>query len=102
MQTHSINGFSLLRQWNCSCPKTCQCTCDGESETTDVLTVVLFCGVHIDISATLNLLQCLRVNFGCRAVQWTNSAETSLTGTAGYVAIQLSECNQLKLAPSFL
>ena len=72
-------------------PATYQCAC--ESETTDGLTVVLFsvfCGIHIDIGKTLNLLQYLRVICGCRAVQ-TNSAETSLTGTTGYVAIQLSE-----------
>ena len=48
-----------------------------ESETTNGLTVLLFCDVHIDTSATLNLLQCLRVICGCRAVQ-TNSAESSL------------------------
>ena len=38
---------------------------------------LLFCDVHIDQAGTLNLLQCLRVIFGCRAVQ-TNSAETPL------------------------
>ena len=50
-----------------------------ESKTTDELTVLLFCDVHIDISATLNLLQCLRVICGCRAVQTVaNSTETPL------------------------
>ena len=53
--------------------------------TTDGLTGVLFCDIHIDIGSTLNLLQCLRVICGCRAVQ-TNSAET-VAGIAGYVAI---------------
>ena len=57
-----------------------------QSETTDGLTVLLVCDVHIDIDMALNLLQCLCVICGCRAVQ-TNSAETSLTGTAGDVAI---------------
>ena len=33
--------------------------------------------VHISKGVTLNLLQCLRVNCGCRAIQ-TNSAETLL------------------------
>ena len=45
-----------------------------ESETTDGLTVLLFCDIHINKGATLN---CLRVVCGCRAVQ-TNSVETSL------------------------
>ena len=50
-----------------------------ESKMTDELTVLLFCDVHIDIGATLNLLQCLSVICGCRTVQTvTNSAETSL------------------------
>ena len=40
MHRHGINGLSLLRQWNCSCPATCQRTCVN-SETTDGLTVVL-------------------------------------------------------------
>ena len=62
------------------------CLC-AESETTDGLIVLLFCDVHIDIHvcATLNLLQCLCVICGCRAVQ-TNSAR-DITGTAAYVAI---------------
>ena len=47
------------------------------SETTDGLTVWPFCDVHIDISTTLSLLQCLRVICGCRPIQ-TNSAEKSL------------------------
>ena len=44
---------------------------------TDELTVPLFCDIHINKGATLNLLQCLlHVICGCRAVQ-TNSAEIS-------------------------
>ena len=62
-QTHGIdlNRFSLLRQWSCSCPATYQ------SKTTDELTVLLFCDVHINLGATLNLLQCLCVICGSRA-----------------------------------
>ena len=89
MRRHVINGFSLLRQWIfCSCPwpATCQPTCLCESKTTDELTVLLFCYVYIDKGATLNLLQYLRVICRYRAVQ-TNSADTSTTGTAAYVAI---------------
>ena len=48
-----------------------------ESKMTDELTVLLFCDVHIDKGATLNLLQCLHVMCGSRVVQ-TNSAETPL------------------------
>ena len=48
-----------------------------KEETTDGLTVLLFCDVHIDIGATLNLLRCLHVICGCRAIK-TISAETSL------------------------
>ena len=42
--------------------------------------------IHIDKGATLGLLQCLRVIFGCTAIQ-TNSVETPLACTAAYVAI---------------
>ena len=60
----------LLRQWSCSCPVTCQHACENQKQ----LLGLLYCGVHIDKGATLNLLQCLRVVCECRAVQ-TNSAE---------------------------
>ena len=69
-----INGFSLLRQWKPSNLPTRLC---DESKMTDELTVLLFCDIHIDKGATLNLLQCLCVICGCRAIQ-TNSAETPL------------------------
>ena len=54
-----------------------------DSETTNGLTVLLFCDVHIDIGATLNLLQCLCV-------------------ICGYVDTDmlLAQYNQLRLAPS--
>ena len=45
-------------------------TCCCQSETTDGLTVLLFCDIYIDIGATLNLLQCLCVICGCRADQY--------------------------------
>ena len=61
----------------------------------DELTI-LFCDVHIDKGVTLNLLQCLHVICGCRAVQ-TNSAETVLALLHMYL---LSQYNQLRLAPS--
>ena len=51
-----------------------------------LLILYCFCDVHTDKGATLNLLQCLRVICGCRAVQ-ANKAESPLTGTAAYVAI---------------
>ena len=64
-QTHGINGFSLLmRQYNCSCPVTCQCTCVNQKQPISCWTVVLFCDVHINIGSTLNLLQCLHVICG--------------------------------------
>ena len=70
MQTHGINRFSLLRQWSCSCPATCQhALC--ESKTTNELTVLLFCDIHIDKVTTLNLLQCLHVICGYRAIRLT-------------------------------
>ena len=76
-QTHDINCvFSILRQWGCSCPATCQCACVNQKRPMGLLYQLLFCDVHIDIGATLNLLQCLHVICGCRAVQ-TNSAKTS-------------------------
>ena len=84
---HSINGFSLLRQWSCSCPATCQRVCvNQKSETMDGLTVPLFCDVHIDIhvGATLNLLKSPFVICRCRVVQ-TNNVERSLSCTAGYM-----------------
>ena len=52
-------------------------TCLWESETTNGLTVLLFHDVHINIGATLNILQCLYVSCECKAIR-TNSAETSL------------------------
>ena len=61
--------ISLLRQWSCSCPATCQRWRLCESKTTDKLTVLPFCDVHIDKGATLNLLGCLRVICGCRDLQ---------------------------------
>ena len=67
-------------QLPCNLP---MCLC--ESKTTDELTVLLT-DVHIDKGTTLTLLQCLRVICGCRAIQ-TNSAETPLACTAGFVAI---------------
>ena len=78
-QTHGINWFSL---WSCCCPATYQLTCLCESESTNGLTVLLFCDVHVDIGAILNLLQCLCVIYGCRAVQ---TQCRDITGTAGYV-----------------
>ena len=48
-----------------------------ESEMTSGLTVLQFYDIRIDKSATLNLLQCMRVICGCRAVQ-INGVETSL------------------------
>ena len=70
-QTHGINGFSLLRQWSCSCPATYQraCACDSKW-----LMSLYFCfvDVHIDQAASLNWLQCLCVICECRAVyRWT-------------------------------
>ena len=75
-QTHGIDRFSLLRQWNCSCPATCQHACVNQKRLMGCQTVLLFCDIHIDKGATLNLLQRLRV-CGCGAVQ-TNSVETPL------------------------
>ena len=52
---------SLLRQWGCSGPaiESLPHLC----ETTDRLTIMLFCDIYdIDIGATLNLLQCLHVS----------------------------------------
>ena len=68
--------ISLLGQWSCSCQATCQRRRLCESKTTDELTVLLFCDVHIDKGATLNLLWCLHVICECRDIQ-TNSVETS-------------------------
>ena len=48
-----------------------------ESETTDGLTVLLFCDVHIDMGTTLNCLCVIFYLCMYRAIQ-TNSAETSL------------------------
>ena len=48
-------GLSLLRQWGCSGSATESLPYLGE--TTDRLTIMLFCDVHdIDIGATLNVL----------------------------------------------
>ena len=55
-QTHGINGFSLLRQWSCSYPATCQYACVNK-KTTDELIVLLYCDVHTNKFLTLNL-QC--------------------------------------------
>ena len=80
-QTHGINRFSLLRQWSCSCLANFP-TCLCESKTTVEFTVLLFCDVHIDKGATLNLLHCLRVICGCRAVQ---NKDVDTTDTAAYM-----------------
>ena len=50
--------------------------------------ILLFCDVHVDKGATLNLLQYLRVICGCKAIQ-TNRECCDTTGTAStaYVAI---------------
>ena len=81
-QTHGINRmFSILRQWSCSCPATCQCTCVNQKRLTDGLTVQLrqlFCDIHIDIGMTLN---CLRVICACRAVQTNSHQCRDITGT---------------------
>ena len=77
-QTHGINGFSLLRQWCCSCPSNLPMhLCESEMTNGLTVSILLFCDVHIDIGATLSLLHCLRVICACRPIQ-TNSAETSL------------------------
>ena len=69
VQTHGINGFSLLRQWSCSCLETCQRACVNQKQPMSLPYVLLFCDVHIDKGATLNSLQCLHVICGYRAVQ---------------------------------
>ena len=49
---------------------------------------LLFYDVHIDKGTTLNLLQCLRVICGCRAIHTNSaSAETTLALGAAYVAL---------------
>ena len=69
--------FSLLRQWICSYLATCKCACVNQKQP---MGFILYCCFVTFISTkamTLNLLQCLSVICGCRAVQ-INSMETSL------------------------
>ena len=56
------------------------------------MTDELFCDVHIHKGATLNLLHCLRVICGCRAIQTKDT--TGTTDTAAYVAIVTIESAQ--------
>ena len=93
--------ISLLGQWSCSCQATCQRRRLCESKTTDELTVLLFCDVHIDKGATLNLLRCLHIICGHRDIQ-TNSVLRPRLRHHWHCCI-CSYChniNQLRLAPS--
>ena len=90
--------ISLLGQWSCSCPATCQRACVNQ-KTTDELTVLLFCDVHIDKGVTLNLLWCLCVICGFRDVEMYR-----LTLSRHHWHCCIYNCyhnnNQLRLAPS--
>ena len=81
-QTHGINWLSLLRQWSWSCPATCQRACVNQKWPMSCFVKLLFCDVHIDKGAKLNLLHCLHVICGCRAIQTKDT-----TDTATYVPI---------------
>ena len=73
-QTHGINrAFSLLRQWNSICQATCQRPCVNQNNRW----AAGLSWRSYQHKCDTELLQCLRVICGCRAVQ-TNSAETSL------------------------
>ena len=45
MQTNGINGFTLLRQWSCSWPATCQCAYVNQKQPMAYCTAVLCCSV---------------------------------------------------------
>ena len=75
---YSINGFSLLRQWTCSCQATCQCACQPVWITNDrwaYCTAVLWCSYRPRRDTELTTVPTCYL--WCRIVQ-TNSAETSL------------------------
>ena len=46
VQTHGLNGFSLLRHWSCSCLATYQHTCVNQKWLIGCRTILLFCDVH--------------------------------------------------------
>ena len=76
-QTQGINcRLSLPRQWSCSCPATCQCACVNQKQPMGLLYCCFMTFIIVDIGVTLNILQCLCVTSGCRAIQ-TKSAEAS-------------------------
>ena len=85
-QTHGVYGFSLLRQWICSCPATCLHTASvwirNQKRPKGSVTVLLFCDVHVDMGVTQNSCVLLWI-CGYRAMQ-TKYGDT--TSTAGYVA----------------
>ena len=74
MRRHMV--YTNSAYWDSEAVAAWQIAC-VEQKTTDELTVLLFCDVHIDKGMALNVLQCMHLICRCRGVQ-TNSAETAL------------------------
>ena len=88
-QTHSINGFSLVRQWSCNCPATnCQCACVNQKRPMSLLncTAVLWRSYRQRRDTELTTVPACTLFVDIEPYRLTVLRHHWLpTGTAGYV-----------------